>query len=81
VGRTEEGCVGCMVEGLQLAVVMELLTRCAAEGGIVGGVNGGGTGAGATIERIEGIHVGREEESNTDCDCSKLGYEKVDSIN
>jgi hypothetical protein len=39
--RTVEGCVGCMVGGLLVIVVMELLTGCAAEGGTVGSVNGG----------------------------------------
>jgi hypothetical protein len=53
----------------------------AAEGGIAGGVNEGGTGIGATIERIGGIHDCREEESDTDCDDSKLGYGKVASTN
>jgi len=52
VGRTEEGCVGCMVGELLLAVVMELLIGYATEGGITGGMNGGGTSAGVTIERI-----------------------------
>jgi hypothetical protein len=33
----------------------------AAEGGIAGGVNAGGIRIGVTIERIGGIHVGREE--------------------
>jgi hypothetical protein len=80
-GSTEEGCVGYMVEGLLLVVVMELLTGCAAEGGIAGGVNAGGIGTCATIERIEGIHVGREEEFDSACNCSKLGYGKVDSSN
>jgi len=51
-GSTEEGCVGYMVGGLLLAVVMELLTGCAAEGGIAGGLNGGGIETGATIEII-----------------------------
>jgi hypothetical protein len=41
-----------MVGGLLLAVVMELLTGCAAEGGIAGGLNGGGIETGATIEII-----------------------------
>jgi hypothetical protein len=70
-----------MVGGLLLAVVMELLTGCAAEGGIAGGVNAGGIRTGVTIERIGGIHVGREEEFDSACDCSKLGYGKVDSSN
>jgi hypothetical protein len=81
VGRTEEGCVGGMMGGLSLAVVMELLTGCAAEGGSARGVNGGGTGTGATIERIGGVQNCREEEFDTDCDCSKLAYEKVVSTN
>jgi len=34
------------------AVVMELLIGYATEGGITGGMNGGGTSAGVTIERI-----------------------------
>jgi hypothetical protein len=33
------------------------------------------------IKIIGGIHVGREEEFDSDYDCSKLGYEKVDSSN
>jgi hypothetical protein len=81
VGRSEEGCVGCMVERLPLAVVMELLTGCAAKGRIAGGVNRGGTSTGAVIKRIRGIYVCKKEESDTDCDCSKLGYGKVDSTN
>jgi hypothetical protein len=41
-----------MVGELLLAVVMELLIGYATEGGITGGMNGGGTSAGVTIERI-----------------------------
>jgi hypothetical protein len=70
-----------MVGGLLAAVVMELLTGCAAEGGIAGGVNEEGTGTGAIIETIGGIHVGGEEGVDSDWDCSKLGYGKVDSSN
>ena len=38
-GKTVEGCVGCMVGGLLVAVVVELRAGCAAEGGTAGGVN------------------------------------------
>ena len=40
VGRILEGCVGCMVGGLLVAVVMELLTGCTVEGRTTGGMNG-----------------------------------------
>ena len=81
VGITGEGCVGGTVGGLLLAVVMELPTGCAAEEGSAGGVNGGGTVTGATIEIIGGIDGGGEEEFDSECDGSKVVYGKMDSSN